>query len=182
LLLILRISTHDVPSLSHPARSRRLWSLFGPLSATVYLAALLAGGWTLAQSANSAPATQRISTERLAAMLKSGTRPSIVCVGFRVLYEGAHIPGAIYGGPAARPEGLDDLRRAVNGMPRNRQLVIYCGCCPWDRCPNIGPAFALLRRMGFQHLQALYLPNSFAADWVGKGLPWEGSNRSAATQ
>jgi len=49
--------------------------------------------------------------------------------------------------------------------------VIYCGCCPWNHCPNMWPAYNLLHQMGFTHLKALYLPDNFGTDWVNKGYP-----------
>lgn len=98
-------------------------------------------------------------------------RPIVLHVGFEVLYRGAHIPGAIFAGPAAKPEGLAKLRHAASRIPRAHAVVIYCGCCPMDRCPNIHPAYEALRKMGFRHLQVLNLPDDFAHDWVEKGLP-----------
>jgi hypothetical protein len=55
--------------------------------------------------------------------------------------------------------------------PRDREIVIYCGCCPWEKCPNIRPAFAALQEMGFTHVKALYVPDNLAKDWIGKGFP-----------
>jgi hypothetical protein len=100
-------------------------------------------------------------------------KPVVVCSGFRVLYEGAHIRGAVYHGPAAKPEGLDDLKKWAQGIPRSSNLVVYCGCCPFEKCPNIRPAFEELRSMGFQHLRVLVLPHNLAKDWVGQGYPIE---------
>jgi hypothetical protein len=37
-------------------------------------------------------------------------------------------------------EGLASLERAVKDVPRERAILIYCGCCPWDKCPNVRPA------------------------------------------
>jgi hypothetical protein len=51
--------------------------------------------------------------------------------------------------------------------------VVYCGCYPFEKCPNIRPAFEELRSMGFQHLRVLVLPNNLAKDWVGQGYPIE---------
>jgi hypothetical protein len=58
-------------------------------------------------------------------------------------------------------------------VPRSANLVIYCGCCPFDHCPNIRPAYKALHEMGFVHVRVLVLPTSFAADWVEKGYPVE---------
>src|SRR5438309_1189508 len=60
-------------------------------------------------------------------------------------------------------------------VPKDRQIVLYCGCCPWDHCPNIKPAFKLLQSMGFHQIKVLEIPTNFAQDWVDKGFPFEGS-------
>lgn len=98
-------------------------------------------------------------------------RPVILHVGFEVLYRGGHIPGAIYAGPASTPAGLARLRREARRIPRNREVVIYCGCCPMSKCPNIHPGYDVLKKMGFRRLLVLDLPNDFAHDWAEKGLP-----------
>ncbi len=98
-------------------------------------------------------------------------RAVILQVGFRVLYEGAHIPGAIYAGPASTREGLELLKQTAARIPRDRQVVIYCGCCPLDRCPNARPAYDALTKMGFHNLRVLDLPQDFEHDWVSKGYP-----------
>ncbi len=100
-------------------------------------------------------------------------RPVLLHVGFGVLYRSGHIPGSIYAGPGSTPEGLAILRRAAEPFSRNREVVVYCGCCPWKDCPNIQPALKELRRLGFTKVRALYLPKDFYSDWVDKGLPAE---------
>ena len=99
--------------------------------------------------------------------------PAIFQVGPNVLYRSKHIPDAIYAGPASKPEGLEKLKAAVSPLPRDREIVVYCGCCPWDRCPNIKPAMELLKQMGFTHAKALYVPDNFKTDWLDKGYPFE---------
>jgi hypothetical protein len=51
--------------------------------------------------------------------------------------------------------------------------VLYCGCCPWDRCPNVKPAVDALKQMGFTKVKVLYLETNFATDWTGKDYPVE---------
>ncbi len=34
-------------------------------------------------------------------------------------------------------------------------MVIYCGCCPWEKCPNIAAAYKQLTQMGFTGPEAL---------------------------
>lgn len=105
--------------------------------------------------------------------VKGAKKPVVVCSGFQFLYEGAHVPGAVYHGPASKPEGLDDLKKWAQGVPRSSNVVVYCGCCPFEKCPNVRPAFETLHSMGFQHLRVLVLPNNFAKDWVANGYPIE---------
>jgi thiosulfate/3-mercaptopyruvate sulfurtransferase len=101
----------------------------------------------------------------------TASRPIVVCVGFHSLYHGAHIPGASYHGPGSTPEGLADLKKFAQSLPRSTNLVIYCGCCPLEHCPNIRPAFVALRDAGFTRLRVLILSHDFASDWVAKGYP-----------
>ncbi|HLK50786.1 MAG TPA: rhodanese-like domain-containing protein [Bryobacteraceae bacterium] len=115
-----------------------------------------------------------LEPKNLVAQLQAkGATPTLIHVGFPVMYRGRHIPASLYAGPAAKPEGLDAIKAAVEKLPRSRQIVIYCGCCPFDRCPNIRPAMALLKQMGFTNVKALDLPANFAADWVDHGYPVE---------
>ena len=102
---------------------------------------------------------------------KGTAKPLIFQVGFQMMYREAHIVGARYAGPAVRESGQNMLRSAVEKLNRNTPIVIYCGCCPWNHCPNMWPAYNLLHQMGFTHLKALYLPDNFGTDWVNKGYP-----------
>ncbi len=70
-------------------------------------------------------------------------------------------------------QGLADIKQWAASLPRTTNLVIYCGCCPFERCPNIRPAFALFRDMGFIRLRVLELHTSFAVDWVDKNYAVE---------
>lgn len=110
----------------------------------------------------------------LAAELQAkGTRPPLVHVGFPTLYRGKHIPQSIYAGPASRADGLDLLKKSVANLPRDQELVVYCGCCPWDMCPNIKPAMEALRQMGFTKVKALMIAKNFQTDWADHGYPTE---------
>jgi rhodanese-related sulfurtransferase len=102
---------------------------------------------------------------------KSSSAPTIVYAGFRTLFEGGHVPEASFHGTASTEKGLAELKKWLAALPRSTNLVVYCGCCPFDRCPNIRPAYKALREMGFTHVRVLVLPTSFAADWVAKGYP-----------
>jgi rhodanese-related sulfurtransferase len=114
---------------------------------------------------------QLIQSEELAQALKGVRKPVVLYVGPKSIYAQAHIPGAENIGPVARPEGMEKLRARAASLPKDSPVVIYCGCCPWDHCPNIRPAYAELKKAGFTSVRVLYLENSFGANWKDKGFP-----------
>jgi thiosulfate/3-mercaptopyruvate sulfurtransferase len=99
--------------------------------------------------------------------------PTVVCVGFRPLYQGAHIPHAVFHGAASTDQGLAELKSWAQTIPKAANVVLYCGCCPLAHCPNLKPAFVAMRDMGFTNLRVLILPNDFNTDWIEKGYPVE---------
>jgi rhodanese-related sulfurtransferase len=113
-----------------------------------------------------------IEPKDLGAQFRAGAKPAVAYVGFAVMYK-KHIPAAVFAGPAARAEGLATLRSAVAGIPRSRELIVYCGCCPWEMCPNIKPALEELKKMGFKNVKALMIETNFASDWIDAGYPVE---------
>lgn len=134
------------------------------------LGAAIAAG--CADSGRSA-ALPLIEPARLARLLKTpgARRPLLIQVGFRELFDIAHVPGSERIGPAEEPEALGRLKARVAPLPRDSFVVIYCGCCPWSRCPNVRPAAAALRGMGFKNAWILDLPRFFGTDWADKGYP-----------
>lgn len=100
-----------------------------------------------------------------------GNKPLVLHVGFHTLYVQSHIAGSEYCGPASAPEGAPKLRQCIRGVSKTRSIVIYCGCCPWQDCPNVRPAFEALHRMGFTRVKVLYISHNLGQDWVRKGYP-----------
>jgi rhodanese-related sulfurtransferase len=123
--------------------------------------------WTDAQVLHAADFVHELDNS------KSGGASTVIYVGFRTLFEGGHVPGAAFHGTASKAESLAELKKWLDALPRSTNLIIYCGCCPFDRCPNIRPAYTALHDMGFTHVRVLVLPTSFAADWVEKGYPMQ---------
>jgi len=100
-------------------------------------------------------------------------KPMIIFAGFMPTYRAGHIPGAVFGGPASSAAGLDRLKSAVEKVPKNREIVIYCACCPWEACPNVRPAVELLHQLGYNQVKALMIPSNLEVDWMNKGYPLE---------
>ncbi len=101
------------------------------------------------------------------------TVPTVVFVGFQRLFTAGHIKGAQFHGSGGNSEGLRELEAWAATLPKTANLVLYCGCCPMERCPNIRPAFTALRDLGFAKVRVLILPTSFELDWADKGYPYE---------
>jgi thiosulfate/3-mercaptopyruvate sulfurtransferase len=131
--------------------------------------------WTVAQTVQPSELAKELANEDGAS--RGEGKPTVVCVAPRVLYEGGHIPGALFHGAGSTPQGIDDLKKWAQGVPRSTNIVLYCGCCPLDHCPNLRPAFLALRDMGFTHLRALLIPTNFYTDWVTPGYPVEKNAR-----
>jgi hypothetical protein len=146
----------------------------------LFLAAVVAilPGMSAAAQAGTAltiPEAQLIQADELNRLLTTPdvAKPLVLQVGSRVMYDEAHIKGSEYAGPGSQQTGLTLLHDRVDKLPRATYIVIYCGCCPWGRCPNIGPAYKTLVDMGFTHVRALYLADNFGADWQSKGYAIE---------
>ena len=81
------------------------------------------------------------------------------------------IKGAIHIGAVNNPENLAKLVDAVALLPKGKQIIIYCGCCPFAKCPNIRPAFNELKKLGFTNIKLLDLPVNLHTNWIAKGFP-----------
>jgi thiosulfate/3-mercaptopyruvate sulfurtransferase len=127
-----------------------------------------------ASSAASIPESQLMQPAAVAKLLQDRSeRALILQVGSHIMFAQAHIPGSRYAGPGSQAAGLQLLESKVNATPKDKLIVIYCGCCPWSRCPNMGPAYKRLRELGFTNVKALYIANNFGDDWVAKGYSVE---------
>ena len=124
-----------------------------------------------------------IEPAEFAAALKSGAKqPTILCVAFPTLYNSKHITHAIYAGQGSKPEGIESLKKAVASLPKDSDIVMYCGCCPMKVCPNIRPAYRALKEMGFTNVRILDIPTNMQTDWYGKDYPFEAGSGAPARQ
>jgi thiosulfate/3-mercaptopyruvate sulfurtransferase len=115
---------------------------------------------------------QVIQPAALASQLKnSGNKPLLLHVGFESLYAQGHIPDSKYCGPGRSPGGIARLKACLEGVSHKRAIFLYCGCCPWDECPNMRPAFEAVKEMGFTNVKVVYIPDNFGKDWAAKGYP-----------
>jgi hypothetical protein len=146
--------------------------------ASAAIAFSIAAGFALAAPIDPWTAEQTVQPAQFAKELQqeNGPHPLVIYVGVRTLYNGGHIPGAVYYGPGSSEQGIGELKKYAATLPKNSDVVLYCGCCPLEKCPNLRPAFTALKDMGFARLRVLLLPTSFNADWVEKGFPVQKSS------
>jgi len=135
-------------------------------------AACLLCSLTVLAQAPQIPASHLIQPDALVKILQSkNNKPLLIHVGFHVLYLQAHIPGSEYIGPGSDGNALQRLRKRVETLPKDKFIVIYCGCCPWVHCPNVKAADDALHAMGFTNVKVLYISDNFGTDWRDKGYP-----------
>jgi thiosulfate/3-mercaptopyruvate sulfurtransferase len=141
-----------------------------PLVASAVLVLSLSIGQLIAQTGEPWTDKQLKDPGALAKALKDPkvTPPVILNIG-----PVDQIKGAIRIGPTVSQDNLEALRKQLAKLPKDKEVVIYCGCCPFRRCPNVRPAFELLKEMKFTKARLLNLPTSLNEDWVNKGYPME---------
>ena len=84
---------------------------------------------------------------------------------------GATIPKSIDIGMVRDKENLVKFKEKLNTLSKDANIVIYCGCCPYEHCPNVRPAIDVLKDMKFTNYKLLNLPHNIKTDWIDKGLP-----------
>jgi hypothetical protein len=148
---------------------------------TVTIVPLLAVA-CLSQQSDPWQKSEFLEPAQFAAILqaKGGKPPIVICTAFPVLYKSKHIQAAKFAGPGSKPEGIEALKKEVEGLPKDSDIVLYCGCCPLDRCPNLRPAFRTLKELGFTHVRALNIPTNMQTDWYAKNYPTDAGTLAMA--
>jgi len=105
---------------------------------------------------------------QLAERLKtpSAKKPVILNVG-----PSAPLPGSQLIGNAEDPANRERLKSTLKNIPKNSEVVLYCGCCKLEDCWNIHEADKVLSGLGYTHYKILNLPTDFNKDWVDKKYP-----------
>ena len=94
--------------------------------------------------------------------------PKIVCIG-----PGIVIKNSIGIGECRYKENIEKLKSLVSSFKKDDKIVLYCGCCPFENCPNIRPAFTLMNELGFKNHKLLNIKNNIKADWIDMGYQTE---------
>lgn len=137
-----------------------VFSVVGILVVSLALFAFksLDGPWT---------ADQLIEPEVLAKKLNgSGEKPVVISVGPM-----QPIKTSINAGIGNTTAGMNKFIQIVNKLDREQTVVIYCGCCSMENCPNVKGPFEYLINSGFQNPKILKIKTDLNVDWVNKGFP-----------
>jgi hypothetical protein len=120
-----------------------------------------------AQNPENWTSKQLIEPADLAKDLKANKDlPVIISVG-----PGAVIPNSVDVGMINNKEGIDKLKKELNNLPKQTKVIVYCGCCPFEHCPNVRPAIDALKEMKFTNYHLLNLQHNIKKDWIDKGFP-----------
>jgi thiosulfate/3-mercaptopyruvate sulfurtransferase len=113
-------------------------------------------------------AAQLKPTQELADQINDSgkKKPLIINVGPQAV-----IPGSQDAGPGSEKDNIKKLEKILSGQGKSREVVIYCGCCPFEKCPNVRPAFKALKEQGFTQAKLLNIPKNIKTDWIDKGYP-----------
>ena len=111
---------------------------------------------------------QLMPPSELAKIINNGNKPAtyIYSVGPAGL-----IKNSIDIGEGRDKNNIAKLKKEVSKLPKDANIVIYCGCCPFGDCPNIRPTFSLLNEMNFTNHKLLNLPKNLKVDWIDEGYP-----------
>jgi thiosulfate/3-mercaptopyruvate sulfurtransferase len=111
---------------------------------------------------------QLLSPASLSAVINnsSAEKPLIIDIG-----PAGSIKGSVKIGAVNKKENLKKLKELLLKENKDREIVIYCGCCPYEKCPNIRPAFSLLNSLKFTNHKLLDLPKNLKVDWIDHGYP-----------
>ncbi|HEY4289592.1 MAG TPA: rhodanese-like domain-containing protein [Puia sp.] len=140
------------------------------MKSTIFFIAMFVLGTLSFRSINEEPwkPEQLLAPAELAKTIgdPAAKQPIVFSIG-----PGAVIRGSIDIGPARDSNNINKLRVQLNKLPKDANIVIYCGCCPFVHCPNIRPAFTLLNEMKFVHPRLLNIEHNIKTDWIDKGYP-----------
>jgi hypothetical protein len=83
------------------------------------------------------------------------------------------IRGAIKAGPVNDTQGFEAFKNKVSTIAKDKDIVIYCGCCTSANCPNIRPAIQYLSDNGYKKAKVLNIETGIRENWVSMGFPVE---------
>jgi thiosulfate/3-mercaptopyruvate sulfurtransferase len=128
---------------------------------------MIAFQYASAQNPENWTSKQLMKPADLAGILKADKDiPVLFSVG-----PGAIIPHSADIGMVKDEKNMANFKEQLSKLPKSANIIVYCGCCPYEHCPNVRPAIAALQEMKFTNYRLLDLPNNIKTDWIAKGYP-----------
>src|SRR5213596_2507682 len=114
---------------------------------------LILSNISIAQNPVSWTKDQLIEPAELAQIIqKNEASPIVYSIG-----PGAVIKNSIDIGSIKEPENMQEFKKQLSKLSKDADVVVYCGCCPFEHCPNVRPAVAALKEMKFTNYKLLNL-------------------------
>jgi hypothetical protein len=138
-----------------------------PLLLLIVILALLSFSFSKFQ--NPFPEESLIQPTELLKLIDSksaASKPLILNVGSMELIKTAET-----GGLGSMQEGMEKFIAKVRNVDKTKMIVLYCGCCKLDHCPNVKPPYDYLKEQGFNNVKILNLTTGIYEDWISKGYP-----------
>ena len=82
-----------------------------------------------------------------------------------------NIKNAIEIGIVSSPSKYKGLQDQLKKYKKNEAIVIYCGCCKLENCPNVSLAIEKIRELGYTNVRILNFVDGINEDWIDKGYP-----------
>lgn len=115
--------------------------------------------WTADQVLKASILASRINNNELNGML-------VLCVG-----PDAAVKNSIPFDIVSDKENMKKFKKYLKNVSKDQEIVIYCGCCPNDVCPNLTPAFEYMQKKKFTNFKILEIPENIKVDWILKDYP-----------
>lgn len=65
-------------------------------------------------------------------------------------------------------KGLEALEQGPNPPGKDEEIILYCGCCSIEFCPNVLAALPKLKAKGYTNVRVLNLEEDFFNDWEAR--------------
>jgi thiosulfate/3-mercaptopyruvate sulfurtransferase len=128
---------------------------------------LILSNFSIAQNPVNWTKDQLIEPAQLAQIIqKNEAAPIVYSIG-----PGAVIKNSIDIGSVKEPANMQEFKNRLSKLSKDADIVVYCGCCPFEHCPNVRPAVAALKEMKFTNYKLLNLSHNVKTDWLDKGYP-----------
>jgi len=111
---------------------------------------------------------QLLPTKELAERINNNNMENTVLIN---IGPAATIKNSYDIGAGGEIKNVEKLSNYLKTVQKDKEIVIYCGCCPFDVCPNIRPAFKAVINSGFKHVKLLNIKDNIKVDWIDKGYP-----------